>query len=88
MITTPNVTSADTMPGAESHVRGEGYAHAVLDDEGSPALPLEDTPMSLQERAREALSTISRTLRERPLVSMGVALGLGYIVGRIQAARS
>jgi hypothetical protein len=85
MITTPNVTSADPFPGAETNVRGEAYAQAVLDDEGSPALPLEDRPMSLRERAQEAFDMLTREVRSRPLVVMGVALGLGYIVGRIRA---
>jgi hypothetical protein len=85
MITTPNVTSADPFPGAETNVRGEAYAHAVLDDEGSPALPIEDSPMSLQERARAALTSLGDTLRSRPLVAMGIALGLGYLVGRVRA---
>ena len=85
MITTPNVTSADTLPGAESSVRGEGYAQAVLDDEGSPALPLEDVPLSLRDRAQEAFASLIRSLRARPLLAMGIALGLGYVVGRIRA---
>ena len=88
MITTPNVTSADQLPGAESHVRGEGYAQAVLDDEGSPALPIEDSPMTLRERAREAWSMLDRNVRGRPLMAMGLALGLGYVVGRLRAWRA
>ena len=85
MITTPNVTSADTLPGAESRVRGEGYAQAVLDDEGSPALPLEDSPMSLRDRVGDIFTSATRSLRERPLFAMGIALGLGYVFGRIRA---
>ena len=88
MITTPNVTSADTLPGAETHTKGEAYAHMVLDDEGSPALPIDDQPYTLRERAQELLRTVSRNVTGRPLLAMGIALGLGYIAGRIRAARS
>ncbi|HVV88642.1 MAG TPA: hypothetical protein VHE35_36610 [Kofleriaceae bacterium] len=86
MLTTPNVTSADNRPGAESRVKGEAYAHMVLDDEGSPALPLEDEPLTLRERAQELLRSISRGLQQRPMAAMGIALGIGYVVGRLRAA--
>jgi hypothetical protein len=85
MLTTPNSTSADTKPGAETKVRGEGYAHAVMDDEGSPALPIEERPLSLAENIRELIDAAVRSVRTRPAVAMAIALGAGYVVGRLRA---
>ena len=87
MLTTPNSTSADSKPGAETHVRGEAYAHAVMDDEGSPALPIEEAPPTWRERAREVFETALRNVRGRPAIAMAVALGAGYLVGRVRAAQ-
>lgn len=86
MLTTPNSTSADARPGAETHVRGEAYAHAVLDDEGSPALPIDEQPPSLRERARDLIDATLRSVRTRPVFAMAIALGAGYLVGRLRAA--
>ncbi len=88
MLTTSNVTSADGYDGPETHVRGEAYSHAVLDDEGCPALPLEEPPMSLREHARAIGAAIDRSLRTRPLIAMGLALGAGYLVGRLRAMQA
>jgi hypothetical protein len=77
-------------------------AHAVLDDEGNPwPNPLDPTPPpaswtdSLRGKLGEAGTAVRHTfdkvtaaLDEHSFLAMGVALGAGYVVGRLLAARA
>lgn len=67
---------AARMMGETEHVEEESRAaaslHAVV--ESMPALV---------QQARRADERLVTYVRERPLVALGAALGLGYIVGRV-----
>ena len=66
-------------------------AHLRLDDDGNPWRPLDpDEPSAggWQHFLREKLDVATAVLKEHSLVSMGIALGAGYVIGRMLAARS
>lgn len=64
-------------------------AHAVLDDDGNPWHPLDpEPPMAWKLLLRDKLDEATTFLKANSLVSMGVALGAGYIIGRVLAARA
>jgi hypothetical protein len=64
-------------------------AHAVLDDDGNPWHPLDPEPTDAWSSAlRKQLDAATHALSTYPVLTMGLALGAGYLVGRLLAARA
>jgi hypothetical protein len=64
-------------------------AQAVLDDDGNPLRPHEPEPDDAwTERLRARFATVTRLLDRNTLPAMGVALAVGFVVGRALAGRS
>lgn len=86
MLTPKTATLNDPIAGAETHARGDAYAHAVLDDEGCPPPPCEEpASMTFAARSRELFTNLSYSLRSNPVATMAIALGAGYVIGRLRA---
>ena len=64
-------------------------AHAVLDDDGNPWHPLDpEPPTPWTMLLREKLDEAAATLQARPMLSIAIAVGAGYVIGRVLTARS
>lgn len=61
----------------------------ILDDAGSKLSDarstVEQTARDAMHKARGGLDTASARMQERPLLAIGIALGVGYIIGRLMA---
>lgn len=63
-------------------------AHATLDDDGNPWHPLDPDPStSWREVLREKFDEATCALRARPMLSIAIAVGAGYVLGRALTAR-
>lgn len=65
-------------------------AHLRLDDDGNPWRPPHEPEPAAPwtERLREQVEAIGRSLDTHTLAAMGVALGVGLVLGRVLAARA
>ena len=65
-------------------------AHMVLDDDGNPWHPLDPDPEpdTWQELVRAKFDEVTCMMQARPMLSMAIAAGAGYVLGRILTARS
>lgn len=71
-------------------------AHNRFDDDGNPWNPLDPEPEDTwrawfdEKRAELRCRYIkaTRTIEEKPVMSLAIALGAGYVLGRILAGRS
>ena len=64
-------------------------AHAVLDDDGNPWDPLAPAPAQpWPAMARAQFAAATRALAAHPALSIGIALGAGYLLGRALAHRA
>jgi ElaB/YqjD/DUF883 family membrane-anchored ribosome-binding protein len=63
------------------------FVHNAVDKTGNVARNLatgaDDTVNRLSGSAKDAVAGASASVRDNPLVALGVALGVGYILGRL-----
>ena len=81
-----------TFPGGVTETRPpeEAHAHAVLDDDGTPwrADADDDTSGGWRGQVRAVFDGVTETMRNNPMAAMGVALAVGFVIGRVRAARA
>jgi hypothetical protein len=83
----PNSPSPDVTDGASSHLKGEAFAQAALDDDGGPALAAKAPPRGLRAQIYDLAGRVRHRMSRHPLTTMSLALGAGFLVGRLRARR-
>lgn len=90
MATTKSTTFGSQSPStsAGNGVLGD-RVQSVLDDAGSKLSDakstVEQTARDAMSKARSGLDSASSKMQERPLLAIGIALGVGYLLGRLMA---
>ena len=78
-----------TIPDPFASKPGDREALAALADDGNPLQPhTPAAPPLWPARAKAALAKATAVLEAHPFLGLGVALGVGFVVGRALAARS
>jgi len=64
-------------------------AHMRLDDDGNPWNPLEpDQPTAWELDLRASFDRLTALMKRNPIASAAIAMGTGYLLGRVLAARA
>lgn len=67
--------------GREEGMGGDGHARRVMEEGRRARQSAEEALTAAEQAVREARAALVEQLEERPYVTLGVAAGVGYVVG-------